>query len=41
MQDHLMTLLGGLVIALQPTVFSQLSEFGFKQAARYTRRYGG
>jgi len=41
MQDHLMTLLGGLVITLQSTVFSQLSEFGFKQTARYTRRYGG
>ena len=41
MQDHLMTLLGGLVITLQSTVFSQLSEFGFKQTARYTRCYGG
>ncbi|WP_429173576.1 hypothetical protein [Aeromonas salmonicida] len=41
MQDYFMTLLGGLVIILQPTVFSQLSEFGFKQTARHTRRYGG
>ncbi|WP_274452706.1 hypothetical protein [Aeromonas bestiarum] len=41
MQDYLMTLLGGLVITLQPTVFSQLSECDFKQTARYTRCYGG
>jgi hypothetical protein len=41
MKNYLMTLLEGLVITLQPTVFSQLSEFGFKQTARYTRRYGG
>jgi hypothetical protein len=41
MQDYLMTLLGGLAITLQPTVFSQLSEFGFKQPACYTHRYGG
>ncbi|WP_301336237.1 hypothetical protein [Aeromonas sp. CA23] len=41
MQDYLMTLLGGLVITLQSTVFSQLSECGFKQTARYTHRYGG
>lgn len=41
MQDHLMTLLGGLVITLQSTVFSQLSECGFRRTARYTRYYGG
>ncbi|MDR6995715.1 hypothetical protein J2Y65_002397 [Aeromonas salmonicida] len=41
MQGYFTTLLGGLVITLQPTVFSQLSEFGFKQTARYIRRYGG
>ncbi|MDR6995714.1 hypothetical protein J2Y65_002396 [Aeromonas salmonicida] len=41
MQDYFMTLPGGLVLTLQPTVFSQLSEFGFKQTARYTRGYGG
>jgi hypothetical protein len=41
MQDYLTTLLGGLVITLQPTVFSQLSEFGLKQASCYSRRYGG
>ncbi|MGE6159778.1 hypothetical protein ACLHZ7_04820 [Aeromonas salmonicida] len=41
MQDYFMTLQGGSVITLQPTVFSQLSEFGFKQTARYTRCYGG
>ncbi|MGY3942268.1 hypothetical protein [Aeromonas tecta] len=41
MQDYLMTLLGGLVITQEPTVFSQLSECGFKPASCYTRRYGG
>ena len=41
MQDYFMALLGGFVITLQSTVFSQLSEFGFKQTARYTRGYGG
>ncbi|MFM5880602.1 hypothetical protein ACET7V_14400 [Aeromonas sanarellii] len=41
MQDYLMTLLGGFVITLQPTVFSQLGDCGFKQAAPSTRRYGG
>lgn len=41
MQDYLMTLLGGLVITQQPTVVSQLSEFGSKQASFYIRHYGG